>query len=158
LLDLVWASFLNKESQMSKFSILLLVAFTFIAAQNSYAKTLACRPLETKHSSKLFRDIKIALELPDLEKSMNDEWTAQSVQFSWTEEKEAGKFGPAKENVGMKPARLGATKALIGDFSLGGDFGTVNLSLFSDYDSDEVIAMLDIFSDGPNTKELYRCK
>ena len=135
----------------------LSVIASHAATPKSKKVTMACRALD-KDKSGLFENLKIEMVKPGAEDKIEGAWESEGVDFIWQDEDGDGKKVDEKETVMMNLAVFGKTLGLAGDFSLGEDFGSTNASLFYDYDSEEMILMLEIFSDGPNTKELYRCK
>ena len=45
-----------------------------------------------------------------------------------------------------------------GSMEIGEDFGSADITLMHDYDKDEVVAIVQIATDGPITVNVYRCK
>ena len=60
------------------------------------------------------------------------------------------------KTVSMK--QLGGDNILKGSFELGYDFGSANLLLVDDYDNSEIVAVVQVSTDGPITVETHRCK
>ncbi len=127
------------------FSLVTLAATLSFAAPAQ--KTLSCTALD---ANPFLKNVSITMTEADETKQYPGVLSSQEITFSSEETSEM--------KLKMKLKELGNTEALVGSFDIGSDFGSATLSLLDDADRDEVIALLDVSTDGPMQKDLYRCK
>jgi len=131
-----------------------LFALLAIISTNAFAapETLSCRSLDKMPEFELTA---IKVELPNTEEAMPGAWSSQTVELFWKSEDEQLNI---TDKVDMRLTKLGYSDVLNGAFDIGEDFGGINMSLIYDYDNNEIVAILDISTDGPVTMNIYRCK
>jgi hypothetical protein len=122
-----------------------------LAATSGFAAQLTCQRVDkpNRGSEKIFDQLSMKIELPDVSKSAPGQLPSQKVALTFNE---MGK-------VVTKTAKFRQRgDALVGSVLYGEDFGAGNMSLFWDYDSKEVVAVIVVSSDGPMNVDLQRCK
>jgi len=130
---------------VSVFSVLTVAASLSFAA--GAQKTLSCTALD---SDVFFKNVSIKMQTADKSSQYPGAVSSQVIGFSADDQKEL--------KLAMKLKDLGNTEALVGSFDIGSDFGSATVSLLDDADRDQVIALIDVSTDGPIQKDIYRCK
>lgn len=133
-------------------SILFAIAMLLVSPiVNAKTVELQCSPVEA--GGTMFESLKLKLQSPD-DKGGSiapGEWMSQKISLSYGSASDAVKL-----QVPMK--QLDGENILKGGFEVGNDFGTANLLLVYDYDNENVVAVIQVSTDGPITVETQRCK
>lgn len=127
------------------------VAVLFLAAvAQAKPVELKCRSVE---GSTVLEAMTLTLEMPDDQNGTvaPGDWMSQTVTV---------KYGAGNDRVRLRAPMtlIDGSNLLRGGFRIGADFGSANMVLAHDYDNEEVVALLQVSTDGPITVETHRCK